>query len=329
MSYPKDIYNKAVSQLALNRQNALSISEKRTTELFNTVPTLKKIIDTQNNLGLNISRAVLNDPINTENIIKTFKHQSDELIREKEQILFNLNLSLDYMNPPFNCPNCEDTGYIDGKKCNCLKMLLKKLTYERLNSLSNLKLSDFHNFDLSYYPTTIDTKTGKVQQEKMREVFEYCIKYANEFSKNSRNVIMIGATGLGKTHLSLAIAKVVIDKGYDVIYASSPNIISTIEQEKFGKISVEESKDTLGTLLDCDLLILDDLGTEFQTQFTSSTVYNIINTRIIKGIPTIINTNLEYKDLENVYSPRILSRLNGNYDTLLFLGNDIRPKLKK
>lgn len=329
MSYSKDIYKEAFAILAGNRQNAKLVSDQRKQALFESVPELKQLENEQNTLGLNISRAVISDPDNGARIVESFKQRSEDIIGRKNEIFKNLNLPSNYLDPPYNCPACEDTGYVDGKQCICLRDSLKKLAYDKLNSLSNLHLSSFHNFDIKYYPSIPDKKTGIIPQVKMGEIFEYCLKYANTFSVASRNILMCGETGLGKTHLSLSIAKIAIDKGYNVIYVSIPNIIGTLESEKFGRVAIEESGDSLTLLLECELLILDDLGTEFQTQFTSSMVYNIINTRIIKHLPTIINTNLDHTKLENAYSPRIVSRIAGNYDTLLFLGNDIRPILKK
>lgn len=329
MSYSKEIYSKAFSSLAQKRQHAKGIAQRRKNEIYASVPEMQKLESEQNSLGLSISKAVLSDPKNAENIVEIFRHRSNVIIERKNELLRNLSLPENYLEPPYDCLICEDTGFVDGKQCECLKQMLKKLSYQQLNSISNLRLSDFHNFDLSYYPSTPDAKTGIVPQVKMGEIYEYCIKYADSFSKSSRNIIMTGATGLGKTHLSLAIAKIVINQGHWVIYGSAPDIMGLIEQEKFGKTPAGSEKDALSSILECDLLILDDLGSEFKTQFTSSTVYNIVNTRIIRGVPTIINTNLTYRELENEYSPRIASRLTGNYSTLFFFGNDIRTKLKK
>ena len=158
----------------------------------------------------------------------------------------------------------------------------------------------------------------------MREIFEYCRCYADDFGKCSDSLFMHGATGLGKTHLSLAIANVVVEKGFEVIYGSAQNLLSSLEREKFGGGSGEMEKE----LLDCDLLIIDDLGSEFSTQFTVACIYNIINTRINLGKPVIISTNLTGEELEAKYTQRITSRIIGSYVSLLFIGKDIR-QLKK
>jgi len=156
----------------------------------------------------------------------------------------------------------------------------------------------------------------------MSQIYNYCKNWAEDFSKDSPSILMYGNTGLGKTHLSLAIANVVVEKGYNVIYSSAGNLFSKLEKEKFGKINFDESPEE--QVLTVDLLILDDLGSEFSTQFTIATVYNIINTRILSGLPTIINTNLLYDEIGDKYNPRVYSRLIGDYQMLEFIGADIR-----
>ena len=155
----------------------------------------------------------------------------------------------------------------------------------------------------------------------MESVMNFCKSYAADFSTYSPSIILQGNTGLGKTHLSLAIAGEVIKRGFGVIYASAQNILSQLENEKFGRA---QYADTEKNILECDLLILDDLGSEFRSQFTVSEVYNIINTRLLNGNPTIISTNLSMESIEDIYTPRIASRILSEYTLLWFDGKDIR-----
>ena len=161
----------------------------------------------------------------------------------------------------------------------------------------------------------------------MEKILNFCKAYASRFSSSSDNLFMQGATGLGKTHLSLAIANTLINRGHNVIYTSTPNIISKLEKEHFNHTFQDE--ETEKHLIDCDLLILDDLGTEFQTSFSNATIYNIINSRIMYQKPTIISTNLSVKEIQAAYSKRLVSRIMGNYKRLFFLGNDIRQALRR
>ena len=175
-----------------------------------------------------------------------------------------------------------------------------------------LEKSTFQNFDLDKYPDNT--------RNIMSKIFDYCKNYAYNFEVNNDSLMFIGNTGLGKTHLSLAIAGVVIEKGYGVIYGSLSNILSKIENEHFSS----NSTSTIDSVCNCDLLIIDDLGTEFSTPFTRSTVYEIINHRQLNSKPTIISTNLNIDELEKAYTQRVVSRICGKYRCFEFLGNDIR-----
>ncbi len=203
--------------------------------------------------------------------------------------------------------------------CDCLRSLLKQLAYARMGEVSDIGNCKFENFSLDYYPAPGPRKV-------MGEILSLCREYAAGFSLKSESLLMMGGTGLGKTHLSLAIARAVIDQGFDVFYIPVQNLMSQLEHEKFSRSGDE--KDSLSFVLEADLLILDDLGAEFPTQFTSATIYNIINSRMIEGRPTIINSNLDMKTIEARYSERTVSRLIGGYKILPFAGTDIRV-LKK
>ena len=187
-----------------------------------------------------------------------------------------------------------------------------------MNNNSQIKLSSFDTFNLSYY-------SGN-DYHVMKRIFEFTRSYAETFRGNSGSILMFGKTGLGKTHLSLAIANEVLKKGYSVIYDSTINILRKIEKEHFGKNSFA---DTLSLILDCDLLILDDLGTEYETPFYSSTIYNIINTRLNSDKPTIVSTNLDYAGIEKRYDERVVSRLCAVYTCLEFKGEDVRLQKRK
>ncbi|MBQ6570049.1 MAG: ATP-binding protein, partial [Clostridia bacterium] len=192
---------------------------------------------------------------------------------------------------------------------------------EKLNEQSPLKLSSFDDIDINYYPA--DGAGAISPRKRMESIIGFCKKYAEDFSLSSQSLLFMGATGLGKTHLSLAIADVVTKKGFGVVYGSAQGFLNQLEQEHFGKNNAQ-GDEYRTMLLDCDLLILDDLGSEFSTSFTVSSIYDIINTRILSGKPTIISTNLTLAEIEDRYSERILSRLCGCYKVFKFDGSDIR-----
>ncbi len=246
--------------------------------------------------------------------VNKLKEKANLLSCEKNAILKKSKIDkIDY-----DCALCEDTGYINGKICSCVKELAKSIITTDLCSVMPINECTFDNFELKYY-------SDADSEKRMRSILKVCREYADNFSpKSSPNLLFMGAAGLGKTHLSLAIAGEVIKKGYLPVYGPAENLFNEIEKERFS--SYRNESDSYNTMINCDLLIIDDLGSEFMTSFSKSILYNLINSRILSRKPTIISTNLTMKELEKMYSPRITSRLIGSYDARLFLGKDIRQQ---
>ncbi len=322
MGYSREIYKMATAEIARRKIKAIADAERRRNEVFAKFPRLQEISDQLAGLSINLSRAILAKG-DIRQDIERLKAENLSLQAEFSKILKNAGLDEDCLSPRFICPLCKDEGYIDGKMCRCLKDLMKNKSMEELNKLSPLTLSDFDSFDLKYYPDTTN-EFGINPRERMREILNYCKCYAEDFAKDSPSVLMLGRTGLGKTHLSLAIAKSAIRRGFGVVYGSVQFLVSKLEQERFDKNREGESENTLQMLCDCDLLILDDLGTEFLTSFVVSALNEIINSRMMADKPTIISTNLSPEELEARYTERISSRIIGYYHTLHFVGRDIR-----
>ena len=320
MAYSPKILKEAETHLEKIRKEKIQESETRKKILYQRFKRAAEIDVLLSKTAICAAKSVLEGANAKEELLK-LKKSNFSLQKELNDILNSAGLPLDYLEIKYNCSHCNDTGYINGKICDCLKKTIKQIAYEKLNKLSPLSLSTFESFNLSYYPREL-TSNGIEPRAKMEKIFKFCKDYAYNFSKDSKNLFMQGATGLGKTHLSLAIASTVIDIGYNVIYTSTPSIISKLEKERFNHINSEDNSEN--HLIECDLLILDDLGTEFQTSFSNATVYNIINTRIMYRRPTIISTNLSAKEIQNSYSQRLVSRIMGNYIRLYFLGHDIR-----
>lgn len=249
----------------------------------------------------------------------TFEKLQEEIMRlsaEKKKILSAFKIK----EIAYDCEKCKDTGYIDGRICDCVKDITKKLTFEELSRDMPIFESRFDNFNLNYYPNKED-ESGVNPRKRITTILKLCREYVIAFNPNSSpNLLFMGDSGLGKTHLTLAVVSGVIEKGYNVIYGSAYNLFSAVENEHFSS----EKGDSYENMLECDLLVIDDLGTEFSTSFTQSTLYGLINSRILSGRPTIINTNLSMAEIEKRYTPRISSRLIGNYTAKKFVGNDIR-----
>lgn len=324
MSYSNSTLLKATQILESRRSKAQQIQSARHSEVIQKIPDLSKLEAQLSKSGLAVVKAF--------GMGKDAQKYIDELSKLNISIQQNIKALLkqngypdNYLETPFTCPECEDTGFVGGYSCTCRKDLLKKISKESLAEVSPSKRCRFDNFDLSFYPDSYDEALGVSPRNRMAQVAEYCKCYAEDFDLNSDNLYLHGATGLGKTHLSLAIANVVAEKGYNVYYDTAHNLVSALEREKFSSNNTGSKE---AEILDCDLLIIDDLGSEFSTQFTVAAIYNIINTRLNRSRPVIINTNLTGNELEAKYTQRVTSRITGNYISLLFLGKDIR-QLKK
>ncbi|WP_312643739.1 ATP-binding protein [Hydrogenoanaerobacterium sp.] len=322
MSYSKELFEYALGILNQRRNDAKAKASARKTELYRHLPRLREIENELAGTGMELVHAVMAGGKDTKEAVAAVKSKNLTLQQERAALLHHAGVEANYLEPVFVCAKCKDEGYISGTMCDCMEKILRDEKLRRLNSTSSLSLSSFSNFRLDYYPTAADNN-GISPRKRMEDIFKLCQQFAAGFDERcDKNLLMLGATGLGKTHLSLAIASEVIAKGYEVIYGSVQDLFRRAEDEKFSREGT--SYDTLEALLECDLLILDDLGSEFVTSFTTAMLYNIINTRINHRKPTIISTNLPFKELDSQYADRVVSRMIGNYNVLQFQGNDIR-----
>lgn len=259
-------------------------------------------------LGASLTLTALSG--DTEKMDK-IKAQAQLLSTEKSVILKKSGVE----DIEYDCLICRDTGYINGKVCDCVKKIANKIAMQELSAIMPLDECRFENFDLGYY-------SGDAKK-RMTSILKLCKEYVLNFNpKTSENLLFLGGPGLGKTHLTLAIVSSVIEKGYMPVYGPAENIFSTIQKEKFDG----ENKGAFDNMQNCDLLVIDDLGTEMATSFTKSALYNLINTRLLTKKPTIINTNLSIEEIIEKYSPRIASRLFGEFNSNEFLGLDIRQQ---
>lgn len=262
------------------------------------------------------------DPVEA---LDEIKDRSLSLQEERALALSRAGLSPDYLSDSYFCPKCKDTGYDGTKLCSCLMDLYKEEQAKELSQLLKLGEESFDSFRLDYYSDEPDPRTGVSPRQMMAEVFDFAAEYARNFSPRSMNLFFRGGTGLGKTFLATSIAKVVAENGFSVVYDTAASVFSRYEQEKFGRGETTEGlRNEIKRIETCDLLIIDDLGTEMPTSFITSALYNIINTRLITGRKTIITSNLTPKELTGRYSPAVLSRLEGDFMSLRFVGRDIR-----
>ena len=246
----------------------------------------------------------------------------------RAELLRSAGFAADYLDEIVSCPKCRDSGIYEGGVCSCLEKLYNAELTKELGTLLQHGDERFERFDLSLYPTAVDPRTGLPQRETMRMVFEVCRDYAEGFSLRSPNLRFWGGTGLGKTFLSACIARVVAAKGFSVCYDSAAAALESYERAKFRRDSEEgeEAAQRVRRMEGCDLMILDDLGTEMLTPMSQSALYSLLNRRLVEGRPTIVSTNLDDEALSARYLPQISSRLLGEFKALPFVGEDIRRK---
>lgn len=316
MAYSKETYKKAEQELAERRSRALAEREEHHRIAVAAAPEILETEEKMSSAGLATIKALGMGANDAKEYIRKLSEINLAAQTQRSLLLKNAGFPENWLDVRYSCKKCEDKGFVNGIMCDCFKELLKSLEYEKL--CSNLPVNNcrFDNFKLDYYPEGVGTSPRR----RMESVLDFCKTYAAEFSQKSSSLLLYGHTGLGKTHLSLAIAGKVVEAGHGVIYSSAQNLFNKLEKEKFGRSDGNTEENILG----CDLLIIDDLGAEFTTQFTVSALYNIVNSRELEGKPTIISTNLTPEQLLSTYSERIASRILNNYTLLRFDGTDIR-----
>lgn len=319
MKYSDNVINKAEHELEIRRLNAQNVFDQRSEEIAQKAPEIAKINEMLINTSIELTKAYLKDPKSFPDAVEEIKIKNLEGQERIKKLLIAFGYPENYLDMQNNCDKCLDTGYVEGIRCSCYDELLSKFAVEELNSKCKIALCDFDDFNLSYYPDLNNQNLNP--RTKMSEVLEFCKSWVEEFDLNSTGIFMQGRTGLGKTFLSSAIAKALLQKGYSVAFDSISNFLRAIENEHFGRAN---DKDTLQVLLDADLVILDDLGSEFNSPFYASSIYNIINSRINMNKPTIVSTNYTQDELQQKYDDRIVSRLTCSFYYLAFVGNDIR-----
>ena len=253
--------------------------------------------------------------------IETIKAKNLDLMAKRAELLVSAGYPFDYTEIKYECPLCGDTGAIDNKMCVCMRKKLVEAGFESSGMSDLIREQKFSNFSLDYYRQSPD------EYKRMSAIYSLLLQYAEKFTPGeSKNIAMFGGTGLGKTHLSSAVAGKIIESGHDVYYIGAQGMISDFEYNRFGNSSMGSVDGDVDRYIECDLLIIDDLGTEVNNQFTTSCLYNVINTRLNKRKPTLISTNLTPDEFRHRYWDRITSRVFGEYVILPFVGKDVRSQ---
>lgn len=316
MAYNPENYRRIAAEYKDKNLRAKQAAEQRRVELHRAIPQVADIDRELSKTGLRIMREALNGREGLDARIKKLEEGNALLLEAREMLLTANGYPADYSAVKYECDACMDTGFFEGRMCKCMRRALNMAGYESSGVLKLIEKQNFDTFDLGYYEGS--------EKNNMARILSRTRAYAATFDGSMHNLLFIGTTGLGKTHLSSAIAKEVVEKGYDVVYESAQKIFSDFEAEKFGRTAPGE--DRTGRYLSCDLLIIDDLGTEMQSQFTVSCLYNLVNSRLIAEKSMIISTNIRKEELLAKYTDRITSRLFGEFEICVFAGKDIRSQ---
>lgn len=319
MGYNSSIYKKIYDEYSQKYLIARERADRKAYELHIAIPEVAKIDRELSLTGLEIFSASFSGGDSSDKIAR-IREKNEALQKRRAELLVSCGYPADYSDVKYDCEKCGDTGFVDNKMCSCMKEALTLAGIESSGFGTLIEEQRFDNFSLDYY------KKNSSNYEIMRKNFEFLQNYAQSFdSKSSQSILMMGGTGLGKTHLSSSVAREVIEKGNDVFYTGAIDLFSQFEIQRFKSYN-NEPNELIERYFECDLLIIDDLGTEIINQFSVSTLYNLLNDRLSRRKPTIVSTNLSQDDIKKKYTDRIISRMFGEYKVLFFVGTDVRAQ---
>lgn len=298
---------------------------ERFEEVYTKLPEFKSLDASISLLSVQYGKKLLNGD---ERALTSLKEELEILRESKKKLLISSGFPEDYLEPIYDCPDCKDTGYIGNEKCHCFKQSIIQLLYEESNIKGFPSDVSFEHFNLDFYSTSQYDKTlGKDARTNMVDTLKYCHDFIDHFGEKPQNLLFYGNVGVGKTFLSMCIAKEIINKEFSVLYFSAPQLFSALSQAKFDRNDAD-AQNIYDYIFSCDLLIIDDLGSEYTNAFISAQFFTCINERLIHNKSTIISTNLSLESISDLYTERAFSRITSNYALLKIIGDDIRIKKK-
>jgi len=324
MALKNDRYNQILREYDSRRFQNKHELDNRMKKAYHLVPELMHLDEKIISLSVQSGRMALRG---NDSSLNELKEKLQELNTCKEELLVSNGLPVDYLQMHYHCNKCKDTGFIGNDKCNCFKQAVADLMYSDSNIKAILTNENFSKFTFDYYSDDyIDEAIGLSPLSNMQKVVAGCKSFIKHFNKKHDNLLLLGNTGVGKTFLANCIAKELLDKGYTVIYLTAFRLFDILEKNKFGKDedSSYAASNQFDFILNCDLLIIDDLGTELNNAFTNSQLYLIINERLLRQKSTIISTNLSLPNINTIYGERIFSRIASSYFVQRIVGKDIR-----
>lgn len=313
-------YNKLMKNYDRIRYKNLAEEASRKRHVYNSFPVLKDIEDELFKERNNFFQGVLSG---TDTSLS--QKEIDRLEKEKADII-NAHFPKDYLEPIYDCPLCKDTGLIDNVHCPCFKKTAIELLYAESNHKNVNKTHTFENFDYSLYPKDyIIKERGMSAYDNIVRITEHCKNFVKNFDSHNDNIFLFGNVGVGKTYLTDCIFNALVNSLHTVIYLTAIEFFTLLENAKFDNdFKYNSDNNIYNSLLDCDLLIIDDLGTEMVTNLSLSNMFHYINDRLLRNKSTVISSNYEPRALRDTYSERVISRITGNYDSLRIYGNDLR-----
>ena len=328
MAYDKALISSILRQMERQHEKYEAEAEDRRYYLTLTIPRIGEIDRELRKTAAKAMRIAF-ESNNTDQAIAALRDRNLALQEEKRQILRQHGYPSDYLAVACDCPKCHDTGYVEHTLCDCVRKRAAEEQKKNLSSLLPVDKETFETFYLDYYSTQPDNNFGISPREMAKFNYQKCMSFAENFGNRYENLLLYGSAGLGKTFLSSCIAKRVTERGFSVTYDTAISIFDQYNDAKFKNGDVSAATQALERLHNTDLLIIDDLGTEMSTPFHTSSLYDVVNRRLMRRLPTILSTNLLPNELEQRYSPAIASRILGEFTQLRFIGDDIRKIQKK
>ena len=326
MTYPKSVYEAARARIRARQEERDALISARKAALFARYPRLKELEDEASSLAFRIFNEVSDGSRAPGEVAEHLEHELRRIAEERADILHTDGKAPDYFSPPYVCDRCRDTGFTDGRICTCLNAILTEELFSRSNLSPKMRAQTFASMRSDIYSSEVHPQLGCSVREYMKNIRDICLDFVAGFGASNQNLLFYGASGLGKTYYSSAIANELIEKGVSVLYTSAVDLFATLQRTYYSSIpSDREEHDLLyKRLLAAELLILDDLGAELLSNFSLSELFGILNTRLLDQKPMIINTNLDLTELKETYSERISSRLAGSFTLCHFVGDDLR-----
>ena len=322
MAYSEAVLRRAQARLAQAKADHEAESAARIDNIYTQYPRLREIDHAMRRSVAQAVSAAFRKGSDTTAAINAIKEENLALQREREWILEANDLDESALEPAPFCPHCGGTGYVGAVMCECLRELCRQEQRKELTVLTGAAQESFAAFRLDYYPDRFDPALGASARDIMTLTLSTCKRYAQSFTMKSGNLLLNGNPGLGKTFLSACIARTVSDNGYSVVYETASRLFAQLEKARFSGDA--EAHAQSARFAACDLLIIDDLGSELVTPFVQAALYSLVNDRLLGGLPTIVSSNLQSGEFSQRYGPSVASRLLGSYRQVTFVGQDIR-----